>query len=278
MPKRRKLKDLLRAYLDIEKIKLVPNRFDVIGHIAILEFPDELKKEKKIIAKVLLDVHKNIKTVLEKKSERKGVYRNREYKFLAGVKKYEALHREYGCVFKVNPVKAYFSPRELTERQRIAEQVKPREKVLVMFSGIGAYGIIIAKKQPTAEVVCVEINKAAVKYAQENVRLNRIKNLKNYSGDVRMVCPKLKQKFNRIVMPLPLGAENFLDVAFKCVKKNGIIHFYNWGEEDKLFENAKKLAKSNAKKFRKKIKIVGEKKVLPYAPRKWKVCLDFKVL
>jgi len=271
-----KLRKLLEAYLSIEKIKLVPNSFDVVGHIAILEFPDELKKEKKIIAKVLLDVHSNIKTVLEKCSERKGTYRNREYKFLAGLRKFETLHKEYSCVFKVNPTKVYFSPRELTERQRIAEQVKQHEKVLVMFSGIGVYGIIIAKKQQQADVVCVEINKAAVAYAKENVRLNKLSNIKNYCGDVRKICPRLG-KFDRIIMPLPLGAENFLDVAFACIKKNGVIHFYNWGEEDDLFANAVSAVKKAAKQAKKKIKILKKKKMLPYSPRKWKICLDVKI-
>ena len=274
-----KLRQQLEAYLSIEKIKLVPNSFDVVGHIAILEFPDELKKEKKIIAKVLLDVHSNIKTVLEKCSERKGTYRNREYKFLAGLRKFETLHKEYGCVFKLNPTKVYFSPRELTERQRIAEQVKQRERVLVMFSGVGPYGIIIAKRQPATEVVCVEINKAAVAYAKENVRLNKLGNIKNYCGDARKICPRLG-KFDRIIMPLPLGAENFLDVAFACSQKNTVVHFYNWGEEvdNTLFANGLAALRAAAKQARKKIKILKKKKMLPYSPRKWKVCIDFAVL
>jgi tRNA (guanine37-N1)-methyltransferase len=271
------LKELLRAYMDIEKIKLVPNSFDIIGHIAILEFPDELKKEKILIAKVLLDVHKNIQTVLEKSSERTGIYRVREYKFLAGKKKFETVHKEFGCKFKLNPKKVYFSPREITERQRIADQVKPGEKVLVMFSGVGPFSIIIAKRQSKAEVVGVEINKDAVKYAKENVILNRLSNVKNYLGDVRKVCPKLKQKFNRIVMPLPLGAENFLDVAVKCLKKNGIIHFYNWGDEDRLFSNASKVLRKKMKGLNKKYRVIGKRRVLPYAPHKWKVCLDVLV-
>ena len=275
--KKVKLKKLLEAYLSIEKIKLVPSSFDVVGSIAIVEFPEKLKKDKKIIAKAMLDVHKNIKTVLEKVSERKGKLRLRQHKFLAGQQNTETLHKEYGCVFKVNPTKVYFSPRELTERQRIAEQVKPKERILVMFSGINPYGIIIAKKHPVAEVVGVELNKTAVNYANENVRLNRLKNVKNYCGDVRKICPKLG-KFERIIMPLPLGAEDFLDVAFRCIKRNGVIHFYNWGEEDNLFSNAKKIARLKAKEAKKKIKIVNAKKVLPYSPRKWKVCLDIKVL
>jgi tRNA (guanine37-N1)-methyltransferase len=274
------LKKLLQAYLDIEKIKLVPRGFDLIGHVAILEIPEELKKEKKMIAKALIETNKNIKTVLEKSSGRKGKLRLREYKFLAGKKKYETVHKEYGAQFKVNPAKVYFSPRELTERQRIAEQVKSNETVMVMFSGICPYPIAIAKKQPKVKrIVAIELNKIAHKYAVENVRINKVGDkVVLILGDVRKKCEKWFGKCDRVVMPLPLGAEKFLDVAVKCLKRNGVIHFYNWGDEDDLFENATGLIKENMKKMKKKYKVLNMRKVLPYSPKKWKVCVDFKVI
>lgn len=273
------LKKLLQAYLDIEKIKLVPRGFDLIGHVAILEIPEELKKERNVIAKALIETNKNIKTVLEKSSGRKGKLRLREYKFLAGMKKYETVHREYGAQLKVNPAKVYFSPRELTERQRIAEQIKPNETVMVMFSGICPYAIAIAKKQPKVKrIVAIELNKIAHKYAMENVRINKVGDkVVPVLGDVRKKSEKWFGKCDRVVMPLPLGAESFLDVAVKCLKKKGVIHFYNWGDEDDLFGNATGLIKENMKKLKRKYKILNMRKVLPYSPKKWKVCIDFKV-
>ena len=273
------LKNLLEPYLSIEKIKMVPNSYDLIGHIAILEIPKELKSKKKLIAKALLEVHKNIQTVLEKSSERKGIFRNREYRFLAGQKKYTTVHKEYGLQFKVNPIEVYFSPRELTERQRIAEQVKPKETVMVMFSGIGPYALAIGKRQPLVnQVISIEINPKATKYAKENIRLNRLsEKVVHITGDVRKKSEKYFGKCDRVVMPLPEGGQNFLDVAVKCLKKSGgMIHFYTWGEEDRDFKDAKELLKKNMRRMR-KYRIVKLKKVLPYSPRKWKVCIDVKV-
>jgi tRNA (guanine37-N1)-methyltransferase len=274
------LKKLLQAYLDIEKLKLVPRGFDLIGHVAILEIPDELRKEKKMIARALMEVNKNIQTVLEKSSGRKGKLRLREYKFLAGKKKYETVHKEYGAQFKLNPTKVYFSPRELTERQRIAEKVKPNEAVMVMFSGACPYPIAIAKRQPKVKtIIAVELNRIAHKYAVENVRINKLGDkIIPVLGDVRKKSEKWFGKCDRVVMPLPLGAEDFLDVAVKCLKRKGIIHFYNWGDEDDLFGNAEKLIKENMKKVKRKYKILEKRKVLPYSPKKWKVCIDFKVI
>src|SRR5271157_400220 len=223
------LKNLLEPYLSIEKIKIVPNSYDLIGHIAILEIPPELRSEKKLIAQALLEVHKNIKTILEKSSERKGVFRNREFRFLAGQKKYTTIHKEYGLQFKVNPMEVYFSPRELTERQRIAELVKPKETVMVMFSGIGPYSLAIAKKQPLVkQVISIEMNPKASKFAKENIRINRLSGkVVHLTGDVRKKAEVYFGKCDRIVMPLPVGGEHFLDVAVRCLrKKGGVIHFY----------------------------------------------------
>ncbi len=278
--KNNSLKRLLKHYLNIEKLKLVPRSYDLIGHVAILEFPDELKKDKKLIARAILETNKNIETVLEKASKRKGEFRVREYRFLAGKRRYETVHKEYGCLFKLNPKKTYFSPRELTERQRIAGQVKPKETVMVMFSGIAPIPVIVGKKQPEVKkIIAVESNPEAVKYARKNVRINKLSDkVVIVCGDVRKRCVKWYGKCDRVVMPLPLGAESFLDVAVKCLRrKGGVIHFYSWGEEDKLFDNALKLIRTNMKELKKSYRTLNKKKVLPYSPRTWKVCIDFKV-
>ncbi|MGE0793582.1 MAG: hypothetical protein AB7V77_05385, partial [Candidatus Woesearchaeota archaeon] len=48
-----------------------------------------------------------------------------------------------------------------------------------------------------------------------------------------------QKKFDRIVMPLPKTAEEFLDIALKASKKGTMIHLYGFYDEDK-FEEAKK--------------------------------------
>jgi len=275
-----RLKKEVEVFNEIEKIKdEKPNSFDIIGHIAIVEVPERLKRKKKLIAKVIMDLNKHIKTVLEKASERKGIYRIRKYRFIAGERKFETIHKEYGCLFKLDPTKVYFSPRELTERQRIASQVKENETVMVMFAGVAPYAIQIAKKQPKVkEVIAIEINPVAAKYARENVVLNKVDDkVKIIEGDVREKCKEFYGKCDRIVMPLPKGAEDFLDIAVKCLKRKGYIHFYNWGNEPNIFENAEKIIKDELSKMNVKYKIINERKVLPYAPRKWKVCIDIFV-
>ncbi|MBR9682542.1 MAG: methyltransferase [Candidatus Aenigmarchaeota archaeon] len=251
--------------------------FDVIGSkdkaVAIIDSKIENEKQ---VAQDIMKQHKNVKSVLKKKSGRTGVYRIYSLKLVAGSRDTEVIHKEHGCFLKLDPKKVYFSPRESTERKRIAEKVKPKDSVLVMFSGIGPYAITIAKKHPKANIVAIEINLDAVIYAEKNIKLNKIKNIKNYCWDVREA--RYLGKFDRIIMPLPETAIEFLDSAFLSSKKGTVIHLYGISNEPKKFSDLRKKVKEMAKTFNIKYKIISDQKVLPYAPKMWKVRLDIKIL
>jgi tRNA (guanine37-N1)-methyltransferase len=257
-------------------------RFDIIGSkekaVAIVEIPEGFDEKK--IAENIMKKNKNVKSVLKKLSARKGELRLREYELIAGDSNTEVTHKEFGYLLKLDPKKVYFSPREATERQRIAGQVKPDETILVMFGGIGCYGVSIAKKQPDVKkIYSVEINPDAHNYAIENVRVNKISHLViPILGDVREKCKDYFGKCDRVVMPLPLGAESFLDIAVNCLKPSGgVIHFYSWGEEERLFDNALKVISENLKRFNKKYRIINKKIVSQYSPRRWKICIDIEI-
>lgn len=267
-----------------EEIELVPRSYDVIGSrekaVAIVEIPKKLENKKQLIAEAIMKLNKPVKSVLNKVSKRKGPYRLEDLELIVGDENTEVLHKEFGYIIKVDPKKVYFSPRESLERQRIASQVKVNEIVMLMFSGSMPFGIAIAKKQPKVKKIYgVEINEKAHFYAEENVRINKVSHLITpILGNVRDICPKYYNKCDRVVMPLPLGADTFLDIAINCLKKRGgIIHFYSWGKEDDLYSNALKEISKQVKRFKKKIKILDKRKVLPYGPREWKICIDFKV-
>ncbi len=273
------MKDVLRNKLTDKELRLVPRAFDVVGDVAIIEIPDELRKHRKKIAEALVKVNKNVKTVCNKKGERSGDYRLNDIEVLKGIKT-ETEHRESGCRFRVDVKKTYFSVRESRERERIGKMIKPGENVLVMFSGVCPSPIIYAKMQPDLNrAYGVELNPVAHRYAEENVRINRVQTkVVPVCGNVREVCPGLGVKFDRITMPLPRGAHEFLDVAFRSVKKNGIIHFYYYDYEGALFDKALEYVRSAALKAKKKVKILDKRKILPYGPRIWKICVEFRVL
>lgn len=273
-----KLKDALKGKLTKKELAILPRAFEMVGDVAIIEIPPGLAKKKSAIAKALKQVHPRIKTVCNKRGERGGKFRLRSLEVLLGSET-KTEHRESGCRFSLDVQEAYFSGREGTERQRIASQVRPREKVLVMFSGVGPYAVVIAKTQPkVVRVYAVEMNPKAHAYAVENVRINRVQlKVKPVCGDVRKVCPELRERFDRILMPLPKGAHNYLGVAFKCLQSGGMIHFYHWDREEDLYSKALKIIQKEAKKAKRSVKIANMQRVLPYGPRVWKICIDLQV-
>ncbi|UZE94036.1 MAG: methyltransferase domain-containing protein [Candidatus Pacearchaeota archaeon] len=248
--------------------------FDIIGNIAILHL-DKVTRQNKKFAKVLLKKHKNIKSVYSQ-SKISGRLRIPKLRWIAGKKQTEILHKESGCVLKLDINKCYFSPRLGTDRLEIAKKVKRGEKVLVMFSGVAPYGIVIGKKSKAKEIYCIEISRMASKYAKENVRLNKLANIKIIQGDVKRIIPKLKTKFDRIVMARPQLKETFLKEAFKVSKLGTIIHFYDFVKEQNLKEVEYKITRE-AEKAKKKIKITKIKKVREIAPYKYHIRIDFRI-
>ncbi len=254
----------------------IPSSYDIVGDILIIEIPDKLKNQKQIANK-LLKLHKNVKTVVKKSGIHKGKYRLQKYTYLAGQRKKETEYKENKVRLKLNIEKLYFSPRLATERLRIAKQVKKGETVLVTFSGVAPYPLVIAKNAQPKKVYGIEINPAAHKYALENLKLNKVDNIKLFKGDVRKVLPKINKKFDRIAMPLPKGAEDYLDLALKSIKRNGIIHFYDFQEEKDIPQKSIEKIAQACKKQKKKFKILKVVKCGQYSPRKYRICVDFRI-
>ena len=255
----------------------LPSSYDVIGSrekaVAVVELTDEFKGKEKEVAEAIVKRHKNVVSVLKKSSERKGVYRKRRYRLLGGDKNTEVIHKESGCRFKLDPRTVYFSPRESTERQRVAKQVDLMETVMVMFAGVGPYPIVIAKKQPLSKIVAIEINPDAVDYMEENVKLNKITNqIIAVLGDVSGKCKMWYGECDRVVMPLPHNAIQFLDQAVECLKpEGGVIHLYLIERKNKIKETVKNIVQNLGNKWSVGINI---KQVLEYAPRTYKYCVD----
>ena len=224
--KPKSLKEALSSVLNEDELEALPSSFNIVGDIAILELPDELMSKRKVIGEALLKTFKGIKVAAVKKAPVGTTYRVPEIEVVAGEERTETVHKEFGCRYKLDVSEAYFSPRLGTERMRVAEQVKDGERVLVMFAGVGPYAVLIAKKG--VEVVAVELNPKAVEYMRENVEKNHVE-VEVLEGDVRDVVPKLG-KFDRIVMPLPKDAGDFLDVAFPALNEGGVVHFYGFAQ------------------------------------------------
>lgn len=276
--KRQKLSVMLKGILPAKHLNHAPRAYDMVGDIIIFEkFPKELVSREKAIGASLLKSHNHIKVVCRKTRKYSGKFRLPKLKIMAGEKRKETLHKESGVSMKLDVEKTYFSPRLSSERLRIASLVNENESILVMFSGVGPYQLVLAKNTKAKEIYGIEANPTAYKYASENIKLNKISNVKLFLGDVRKIIPKLDKKFDRIIMPLPKGGEKFLKDAFKAAKKNAIIHLYCFAHQDEFKKSEEKVLRA-CKESNKHCKILKITKCGQYAPRSYRLCIDFKLI
>jgi len=264
-----KLSEIFQKILPKSKIDLSKRSYDLIGDIAIVEFEEGIERYEKKIANELLNSNKKIKVVAKKPKKITGKYRIRKIEVLAGEKRTITEYREAGCRFIFDLNKTYFSQRLGKERLRIANLVTPNEKVLVMFSGIAPFGIVIGKMHPFTKIWNIELNKYAAKTAEKCIKLNHLENrVFSIQGDVKKDLPK--EKFDRIIMVLPHENHNYLNEALSVSKKGTYIHMYSIQNEEKINSFSKELEKKY------KIKLKNIEKAGDYGPNIWRYCLEYQ--
>ena len=265
--------ELLEDELSKEEIENLRTSFDTIGDIVILEIPDNLQDKKQIIGDAALKFTKR-KAIYMKKSAIKGTTRIRDLEFLSGEDDSVTIHKEHGARLKLDVKEVYFSPRLATERKRVMENVKDGEKILDMFCGIGPFPIVIARNK-NVDIIAVDINEEAIRYLNENIKLNKLKgNIETKCGDIREVSKSFNMKFDRIIMNLPGLAYTFLDIAVDLIEDGGIINYYEFSDS---YEQGIKRLKDACSNVEKQVEIINTRKVKSTSPGEWHVAIDGKV-
>lgn len=203
--------------------------YEIIGEIAVI---NELSgPEKNEVVEGILEHHPHVKTILLKEEPLSGEFRVGGYEKLYG-EETETVHKEFGCRYRVDLTKAYFSERLATERKRVVDQIEDGERILVIGGGVGPYPILAAKNANPEKVVAVEKNPDAFKYLEQNIELNNVENIvEAVEGDARDVVPDLG-KFDRVIIAIPEFADEFLELAFEHLEEGGIIHYYRFLEDE----------------------------------------------
>lgn len=269
---RRGFQDYLREFLTAEQLRAVRRSFDVVGSIAIIEIPEELAPYERRIAESLARAHKNIKGVFKKSGAVRGKERTRELVHLWGRSATVTLHREHGCLYKLDIARVYFSPRLAYERQRILEQVRDGEVIADFFAGVGPFAILLARRR-NVKVYAMDANPVAYEYLRENILLNRVAGrVVPLLGDCREVAPR---RADRVIMNLPKSAWKYLDLAFEVVEK-GVVHFYSIAPAEEVYDKIR-LIQEEAEKKDRKVAVLNQRVVRPYSPYKYHVALDIAV-
>jgi tRNA (guanine37-N1)-methyltransferase len=236
------LTQALQDKLPTDLLDSVPQAFDIIGDIIVIDIPPKIKAYQNLIGEAILQTQKNVKTVLAKAGDISGIFRIRDYTLIAGENKTSTIHREFGCQYYVDIAKAYFSPRLSHEHERVAGLVQSGEVVADLFAGVGPFSVLIGKKAPLAKVYAVDLNPEAVELLKVNVRVNRVDNrVFPIVADSREIAAgKLKGTADRVIMNLPETAIDFVDAACNAIKLGGgVVHFYGFVRQPDTIENLK---------------------------------------
>jgi tRNA (guanine37-N1)-methyltransferase len=220
---RKRLRKHLPDVFSLEDLASVYNSYDIIGDIAIFRLQQVSLKNAQDVAKAIMSVHKNVKTVLAQVSPVAGDFRLRRLLHVAGENRTVTVHRESGCSFAVDVQSCYFSPRLSHERMRVAHLVQPDETVVNMFAGVGCFSIIIAKHVQAAKVFSIDVNPVAVKFMEENIRRNRVygKVIPLLGDSKAIIENRLQRCADRVLMPLPEKVLAYLPCAMSALKASG---------------------------------------------------------
>jgi tRNA (guanine37-N1)-methyltransferase len=276
------LVEVLENQLPPRLLASLPRALDIVGDIAIIEIPPELKTHESFIGKAILKTHKNLRTVLAKVGAVSGTYRLRKFDIIAGEHRTNTVHKEYGCKYHVDIARMYFSPRLSYEHNRVASLVQKDETVVDLFAGVGPFSVLIAKNNEDAKVYAVDINPEAIEFLKRNIRLNRVENrVFPILGDARHVIEdKLLGVADRVIMNLPEKAIEFVDVACRATKPTGgTVHFYGFIRLPDSLENMKlRFSEAVEKAGRKVDRFLFAKTIRETAPYEGQVVLDAKIL
>lgn len=278
---RKRLKEKL-TQLPLEERNKVYSSFDIIGDIAIIKHNNT--QNAKIVANQILATHKNIKTVFTPVTRITGDFRVRKLELLAGENKTSTTHRESGCIFNVDVEKCYYSPRLSYEHLRIAELASSDEVVVNMFAGIGCFSIALAKKQSQTKVYSIDLNPVAFEYMQKNIKLNGVfGRVVPILGDSREIIKgQLQGIADRVLMPLPEKALEYLTVALAALKKSGgWIHYYDFqhaiGREDPI-EKTKLKITEKLDSLRIRYEFVNSRIIRPTGPNWFQTVIDVRIM
>lgn len=267
------LQTALRNLLTKEELELLPAGFDRIGHIVTLSMPPQLRHRSDKIGQALLQL-RGVRTVALK-DEVTGRYRRPHLKIIAGERVTETLHREHGCIFKLDVAQVMFSVGNLYERGRIAKLVRQGETVVDLFAGVGQFSMPIAKHAEPSKIYATELNPVAYRYLRENVRLNQVGHIvESLLGDCEKVAPR--GVADRVIMGILHVTHKYLPLAIQVLKSSGgIIHYHESVPTRLRFERPVERILDAAGRHR--VKILNKRFIKRYAPGVDHVVIDAKI-
>ncbi len=260
-------------------------KVEVIGDVAVMKprYGSEVDmNEAYAFAEKLLASTRHVRSVWLAVSPVGSLFKVRKLAYLAGEPRTETIYREHGCSLLVNVGKDFISPRLSYEHLRVARLITDGEVVVNMFAGIGLFSIIAAKHSRPRKVHSIDISPDAYNKMVYNILINRVEDkVVPYLGDAgQVVASKLVGVADRVLMPLPDVALQYLPYALMALRGEGVIHVYlhlHAAKGESVEEKAKALIDRRLKELNVRWRPELVREVRMVGPRFYQVVVDARV-
>jgi tRNA wybutosine-synthesizing protein 2 len=150
----------------------MPDGYHRLGRVLLLRLPPSYRPYAPVIARAWQE-ELGVDTVLNQVGPVDGEFREPQVELWGG-EGTETEVREYGVRWRFDAARIMFAAGNRTERRRARTLVRPGERVVDLFAGIGYFAIPAALSGPATRVLAVEKNSLAFHYLTENLVRNGV--------------------------------------------------------------------------------------------------------
>jgi tRNA wybutosine-synthesizing protein 2 len=272
------LRDLLKRYLDTEKLNMLPKGWQILGYVIIISLKRELYSVRAQIGHALLQVYLHCKSVFLDEGI-KGELRKPKRELIAVRDGVEdpgtTVHIENGCRFKMDVRKVMFSKGNLEERIRMS-RLGSGEVVVDMFAGIGYFTIPMVVCSRPKKIVAIELNPESYHYLIENIRLNHGEYIvEPVLGDCAKKTPI--STADRVIMGYVKCTHYYLINGILALKPGGVLHYHETVPICLTPARPIDRIKAAAGSLGRETEVISWHRVKKYSPGVWHVVIDARI-
>ncbi|KAJ9263119.1 hypothetical protein DTO195F2_3097 [Paecilomyces variotii] len=141
--------DIIQSVLPEDDLGEIPVGYTQVGHVAHLNLREQYLPHKHLIAEILKDKNKSVRTVINKTEDvgSHSVFRTFPFELLAGDNDLNVVVHEQDCEFHFDYARVYWNSRLETEHRRLVDKFREGDMVCDVMAGVGPFAVPAGKKK-----------------------------------------------------------------------------------------------------------------------------------
>ncbi|EAW09394.1 tRNA (guanine) methyltransferase [Aspergillus clavatus NRRL 1] len=166
--------DIISSILPEDELQEIPQGFTQVGHVLHLNLREQYLPYKHLIAEILMDKNKAVRTVINKTEDvgSQSQFRTFPFELLAGENDLNVVQHEQDCEFRFDYARVYWNSRLETEHRRLVEKFNQGEMVCDVMAGVGPFAVPAGRKK--IFVWANDLNPHGYEVMQDAVKRNKV--------------------------------------------------------------------------------------------------------